>query len=516
MVTLINEVLTLLLDTSYSWIRMLIALGASIVISLAIGIAAARLKTVGKIVVPIIDVLQTLPILAFFPFAIYVVVFLLPGIIGINAAVIFLIITSMLWNMIFGVYEAIKSLPVELVEMTKLYGLGVLERLKTLYIPASLPRISEQLSLSWAIGLFYLVTSEIFSTGNQSYAVQGIGVDLAQLGISGNFFYYAIALIIFIGFVVVTRLTLFSAFDKMANKYALAGYDTKKHKSRFNLSYKLDHSIRLHKLKQEYIGIKTSIGSSVSRHKDFLRRFGYILVGIVIALIAFLIYSNANPNALSQIASYEWLSLVSLGASFLRVWGAFLLVLVVAIPISVYVVFMTKRKNSYLLLFQIIASIPATVLLPIMVFELGNNGEAVAFLVYFLSGIWYVIFSIIASTKYLQANIDEVRRAFRVKGLIAWRKIYLMAILPGLITGAVTAIAAEWNASIIGEYFTSSSTGAILTSVGVGIGKLLDTALYSGNLYLMLFALINMTAMIIIFNMVVWRRLYDKVTSVYT
>ncbi len=516
MLSLIPEILSLLLDTSYSWVRMLLALAASIVISLAVGIGAARLKTFGKIVVPIIDVLQTLPILAFFPFAIYVVVFILPGIIGINAAVISLIITSMLWNMIFGVYEAIKTLPVELVEMTKLYGVGTFERLKRLYIPASLPRLSEQLSLSWAIGLFYLVTSEIFSTGNANYSVQGIGVDLAQLGTSGNFLYYGIALVIFIGFVVITRLTLFSAFDKMANRYSLVGYDTNKHKSRFNISYRIDHSIMFHKLKQEYTGIKTSISSSVSKHKEFLRKFGYLIAGIVIASVAFLIYSNANPNALSQLGSYEWIAITSLAASFLRVWGAFLLVLAVAIPVSVYVVFMTKRKNSYLLGFQILASIPATVLLPIMVFELRNNGEAVAFMVYFLSGIWYVIFSIIASTKYVKLNIDEVKKIFRVKGLIAWRKIYLLAILPGLITGAVTAIAAEWNASIIAEYFISNSTGAVLTSVGTGIGKLLDTALYSGNLYLMLITLINMTAMIIIFNIVVWRRLYDKVTSVYT
>jgi NitT/TauT family transport system permease protein len=110
-----------------------------------------------------------------------------------------------------------------------------------------------------------------------------------------------------------------------------------------------------------------------------------------------------------------------------------------------------------------------------------------------------------------------VREAFGVRGGRAWRFVYLGAIMPGLITGTITAIAAEWNASIVAEYFTTSGVGAgtAVVSVGNGLGKLLDLALSSGNLQLMALGLINLTIIIIVLNRVVWKRAYNRVMSVY-
>jgi len=101
--------------------------------------------------------------------------------------------------------------------------------------------------------------------------------------------------------------------------------------------------------------------------------------------------------------------------------------------------------------------------------------------------------------------------------LQAWKKIYIYAILPGLITGAVTGIAAEWNASIVAEYFTSTGigNGAVLTSVSIGIGKLLDLSLDNGNMVLMLLALLNFTIMIVIINRLVWKRLFNRIEDIY-
>lgn len=442
----LSELALLLLDTSYSWIRMLIALAISLLLSIFMGIAMARSKAVGRILVPLIDILQTLPILAFFPIAIYLVLAVLPGLIGINFAVIFLIITSMLWNMIFGVYEAIRTLPNELIEIGRMYRLTLYQRLKNIFIPASLPRLSEQMSLSWAIGLFYLVTSEIFSTGSQQYAVQGIGVDLANLGFSGNSAYYALGIAVFVIFVIVTRLTLFSFFDRFANKFSLVPYGKRKRESTFNLALKRPVTGIFNALRPYYVRLKDVL-SSVG-FKEALKATGYLVVVVFAILVALFAYPYISTSTVANLASYEFNSLESLLFSFLRIWGAFAAIIAVAIPISIYVVFLSTHRNSYLLIFQVLASIPATILLPLLVY-VSKSGEVVAFLVFFLSGLWYVIFSIIASTKYLQINTDEIIRIFKVRGLYAWRKIYLKAIAPGLITGAVTAIAAEWNASII-------------------------------------------------------------------
>ncbi len=143
-----------------------------------------------------------------------------------------------------------------------------------------------------------------------------------------------------------------------------------------------------------------------------------------------------------------------------------------------------------------------------------------ALVVFILSGIWYLIFSIMASARTMPQNIFEVSRIFGVKGTNAWKNIYLKAILPGLVTGALTGIAAEWNASIVAEYFTTSGvtgTTNVVSSVGVGIGKLLDLSLAPGGqgIGLMMVALLNLVVMILLVNTFVWKKLYNKVTKVY-
>jgi NitT/TauT family transport system permease protein len=108
---ILNLVLMLLVNTSFSWLRLFIALALSVILSLFIGIAAARSKIAEKIIIPVLDIFQTLPILAFFPIVIIIILSLVKGSLGINLAVIFLIITSMIWNISFAVYEAVKTLP---------------------------------------------------------------------------------------------------------------------------------------------------------------------------------------------------------------------------------------------------------------------------------------------------------------------------------------------------------------------------------------------------------------------
>ena len=502
----------LIFDTVASWIRMFLALGISVILGLGIGIYAARRETAEKIVIPIVDILQTLPILAFFPFVIYVIVSLLPGYIGINAAVIFLIITSMLWNIIFGVYEAVKTLPQEFLELAALYKLGRWERLTKIYIPASMPKVVEQSTLSFAIGLFYLVTSEIFSTANANYSVKyGIGVELTKLAFSNNFAAYVLGIGIFIAFVVATRLLVFAKLERYYNRYNAPGMSKmalSRHKHRFAFT----HSITSHlpKIRLKFTDKNTKlVYVQKSAHKGIPSRYiGYALFAATVAMI--IAYKPFFDNEITV--------LLAIAASFARVWLAFFAILIIAVPIVVYLLFVSKHASSYLLIFQILASIPATILLPLIVMALKSlpfSDELVAFAVYFLSGIWYVVFSALANKAYIPTSMLEVKRIFGVKGIDTWKKMYIYAILPGLITGAVTGIAAEWNASIVAEYFTTSAigNGAVITSVKTGIGKLLDTALDSGNLNLMLLGLLNLTIMIIIINRFVWNRLYKKIEA---
>lgn len=525
-------VIPIAVDILFSWGRMLVALAASLLLGLAIGIYAARSRTADKVIIPIVDILQTLPILAFFPFVIYIIVTSIPSSLGVNIGVVFLIITGMLWNIIFGVYESVKALPEEVVEVSKVYQMTRLERLRKIYIPASMPKAVEQSILSWSIGLFYLVTSEIFSTGSRNYVVQhGIGVALTALAVSGNYWDYAIGIMMFIVAVVLTRFLLFMPMEHLFNRFsqqpaprskvaeALRSIDVGYRLSRINKFVHNLHMPSVHlampthkrrKMRSRHIHIRLAIEESrLSRR---------VVYSVILALVAILVVALYLTN--SRLLVYEYTVIVSLLASFARVWIAFAAGLAVAIPIGVYLIFLTRRSGWYLLLFQILSALPATILLPAIAYSLRNapmHNEIVAFVIFFLSGLWYLVFSIVSNRVYIPQSVMEVKELFGVRGLSAWRKIYLKAILPGLITGSITAIAAEWNASIVAERFTTTAigNGSVISSVNIGIGKLLDVALNSGNTSIMIIGLLNLTIMIILINRFVWKRFYRNALSAY-
>jgi NitT/TauT family transport system permease protein len=530
-ISLIGLIIILVVDTASSWLRMFAALAVSVVISVSVGIYAATHRKAERMILPIVDILQTLPILAFFPLVIAIIVIPFEGTylsLGINLAVIFLIITSMIWNIIFGVYESIKTLPQEYSELSKLYGLTRLERLEKIYIPACMPRVVEQSVLSWSIGLFYLVTSEIFSTGSANYTVKiGIGSAIASPIITGNVISYALALVIFILFVVVTRLFFFKPWEEYATRY-------NKHVEEKTSEIKRPSYVQemgefgtklMKRLGSERL---VRIGSRLTRSRKGGRRIsGYADAGkdydelyrlVKYGIIAVIILVAAGVVALRPyLIGYEAMVLQALVFSFARVWLTFAISLSIGIPVCVYLIFLTRHNSKYLMFFQILSSIPATILLPAIANALRGTpayGEVVALIVFVLSSIWYIIFSTMNVAKTLQPNILEVKNIFGVKGWEAWKKIYFKAIIPGLITGGITAVAAEWNASIVAESFTVG--GTIVSHVGMGLGELLDASLAANNLVLMFVALINLTVMIILLNTFVWKRLYRRVSRIYS
>ncbi|MDE1851553.1 MAG: ABC transporter permease subunit [Candidatus Micrarchaeota archaeon] len=518
---------------------MFAALFASMAISLIVGIYIATSRSGERIALPLVDILQTLPILTFFPFVVLVVLNTIPNTIGLNLAVIILIITSMLWNMILGVYESVKTIPNELLEVGRLYKLSPVEKLRRIFIPASMPRLVEQSILSWSIGLFYLVTSEIFSVGNSCpiggggacHVQRGIGVAIAQLAPDSTG--YLIGIAVFIAFVVATRFIFFRPLEEHFRRY-MKGSAIKPDRMTTYRKIAKEWAERVQRVKLE-IGIKKrslkAADDILMFRRELRKRYHRISVGTrmwyaVFALLAVLVVAYLSANYSSFIAN-EPVVLLAMLFSFIRVWMAYVAIVAVALPVCVYLVFMSRRRSGYITLFQIMASIPATILLPWIALNL-DNGELVAFAVFFLAGIWYVIFGVMANASTIPSSIFEVRRIFGVRGLNAWKSIYVKALLPGLITGSITAIAAEWNASIVAEYFTSSGIsglGGVYTQVGsimllgrtvpMGIGYLLDTALANGQLVVMGFAIFNLVVMIIVINRLVWRRMYSQIAKTY-
>jgi NitT/TauT family transport system permease protein len=524
----------LMVDTGFSWLRMFAALILSILFSIIVGISAATNERMEKILLPLIDVLQTIPILAFFPVAIYLIVAIVPGTIGINLAVIVLIFTSMAWNITFGIYEAVKSIPTDFIDIAKLRGFSKWTMYKKIYIPASLPRIAYQTTISWSIGLFYLVTSEIFSTGNKNFSVSnGIGVDISNFAASGNTQAYIASIMVFIFFVVMTRILFLKPFSVYSERFSFRENEEERRKSRI-LEFYRNTYFRIKAALSPAIIFFSKSASTIKAVKKFIPRSNFkrilffakpeynsAVMKMATYLTLILIGAGIMIAVYSGTASMIPEVMTALAASFARVWIIYIICAAIAVPLGIFLALSTKAFEPIMSLLQVLSAIPATILLPAAVailFILPFGGEITAAFVIFLAMIWYILFSVISGMKTIPLQTLELRNMLRLSRWKSFKTIYLPAILPSFVTGSITAIGGAWNSLIVAEYFTvQSSTGSqvVLTQVGFGIGKLIDKATFSGNLSLMLVSVIAMVAMVLIINKLVWQNVYNKVISRY-
>jgi NitT/TauT family transport system permease protein len=510
----------------YSWVRLFLALLLSIGFSLAVGILAARNKRAETVIIPLLDVFQSIPILGFFPFVLFGIIAILPGQPGVNLAIIVLIFTSMSWNITFGVYEAVRSIPQDYIDLSQMAGSSSWERIRTLYIPSSLSRIAYNTQTSWAVGLFYLISSEIISVGGKTTeASLGIGVAISQYSsLPSTFNDYIYSIIGLVIAVIIWQFVFLREFSIWSEKYKFVEEPRGQKKDPLLRFYSWVNQRSISKLFLIRQGRGVSrFTSSITRFK---RGFKYAIVILILIFLAFEIGSlfftgHANLSNLPSAATIfgdEANVALALAFSFLRVWYVFFICIAVSVPAGIALGLRGRLYDVAIPILEVVASVPAPALLPLFV-KVTNSGEAIAAIVIFLGMIWYVIFNVMAGIRSLPAEIFELNKEFRVSTLTAWRNVYLPAIASAFVTGAITAIGAAWNTLIVAEYFTTTSPNGqtvLLTQVGTGIGKTIYVATLDDNLLILTLSIISMTVLIVGFNLTVWRRVYHYVTRRYT
>ncbi len=502
---------------------MLIALAVSIVFSLAVGILAARNRRAESILIPLLDVFQSIPILGFFPIVILGVVAVVPGQLGVNLAVIFLIFTSMSWNIAFGVYEAVKSIPQDYVDLTKMSNAGSLNRILTLYVPASISRVAYNAQTSWAVGLFYLVSSEAFSLGNSNYKVDhGIGVTIVNFGIAKDYIGYAYAIIALLVAVAIWQFVFLREFSLWSEKYKFVEEPRGMKKDTLMKFYSLitHRSISKLFLLTHGRGV-TQFTSSIYKFRTGIKYALLIFTAVFLTFVTALASTKgptlSQPPSLSTILSDEATVIVALFYSFIRIWYVFFICVILGLPIGIGVALHTRLYNTLLPIIELVASVPAPILLPLLYGVARGAGELVAAVIIFLGMIWYIIFNTLAGVRTLPAEIFDLKKVLHISSIRAWRDIYLPASFTAFVTGSITAIGAAWNTLIVAEYFSISSDGtsSVLTQVGSGIGKTINIATSQGDLLTLTLAIATMTAIIVFFNLTVWRRVYHYTTRRY-
>jgi len=499
---------------------MLLALLASIVFSLAIGILAARNRRAESVIIPLLDVFQSIPILGFFPIVILGVIDLLPGQVGVNLAVIILIFTSMSWNIAFGVYEAVKSIPQDYVDLTNMASVGSLARIVRLYVPASLSRIAYNTQTSWAVGLFYLVSSEALTLGSSNFTVShGIGVTIMNFWLANDYTGYVYSIIALLVAVGIWQFVFLREFSLWSEKYRFGEepHGEKRDTLMRFYSWVNQRSISKLFLLTHGRGV-TRFTSALYRFRTGLKYAALILVAIFLLFVFSAVATTSGSTfaefpAVTTILSDEVSVVVALAFSFLRVWYIYFLCVLIGLPVGILVSLRTRIYDALVPVIELVASIPAPALLPLIYLFAQGEGEIVAALVIFLGMIWYIIFNVMAGIRTLPSEIWELKKVFHISTLQAWRKIYLPASMTAFVTGSITAVGAAWNTLIIAEFF--SLTNVTLTQVGVGIGKTIAIATEKADLLTLTLAILSMTALIVAFNLTVWRRVYHYTTRRY-
>ena len=524
------------LDIISSWLRMIIALVLSILFALAVGIWAARSKRAEAVLLPLLDIFQSIPILGFFPFVIAGIYGAIPNAIGANLAVIVLIFTSMSWNIAFGVYEAVKAIPQDYADLFDVTQASSWQRVRSLYIPASMSRIAYNTQISWAVGLFFLVSSEIISIGtcNPGSAPTssqcpnipipyGIGIGATTFPPASGDYVLLIAGIVVA--VIVWRYLFLRAFALWSEKFKMMEEPREQHRDPITRFYSYVNHRAVSKLflMAHDMGV-SRFTSTISRFRKGLK----YAVLIFFVLFGLLLYSTVlhsggvgvgNMPSWDRVASDEAAVLFALAVSFVRVWYVYAISAAIGLPLGIAISLNFKLYDAVSPALEVISSIPAPILLPaiVLVPVLGHASEAVAAIVIILAIIWYIIFNVMAGVRTLPADIKDLPKLYHTGRLSAWRNVYLPGALTGFVTGSITAIGGAWNALIIAEYFNPNPTGRTpLTQVGAGIGKVIVIATNNAHYLTLTLAVLSMTALIVTFNLVVWRRLYHHVTKRYT
>ncbi len=497
--------------------RMLVAYVLSLLFSIFYGYMAARNKTAERWLLPLLDILQSVPILSFLPVVVLSLTAILPQRVAVELAAIVLIFTSQAWNLTFSFYQSLTTLPIEFREAAAVFRLSRWLRFIKVEMPFSAMGLLWNSVMSWAGGWFFLMAAEIFTLGDRDFRLPGLGAYLQTAANEGD----TQALLLGLG----TLVFIIVALDQLIWRPLLAWAE------RFKVSQVEDDnpatSWFLDGLRRS--GVAHWFSQAVlsplwSRLNDIFNRppafipslevaeqapqswLRYLLWALLAAAMGYGL-SQAG-QLLLQLPLSAWGD-IAIGAlaTLIRVAIAVAIALLWTIPVGVLIGTNARAARLLQPLVQIAASIPATALFPVLLLGLlslpaGANIAAVSLML--LGTQWYLLFNVIAGASAIPQDLQYTSDLMRLRGWRRWRTLILPALFPYIITGLITSSGGAWNASIVAEYTHFGGK----TNQVVGLGALITESTASGDYPLLLASTLTMIVLVVAINRFVWRRLY--------
>jgi NitT/TauT family transport system permease protein len=506
-------------------VRMLAAYFISLVFSLTYAYIAYRSALWSKVLVPLLDILQSIPVLSFLPAVVLALVGLFPGQrLGIEIASILLIFTGMTWNMTFSFYQSLTSIPKELIEVSQVYCLGGWQRFWTMELPSGVVGLVWNSVMSVAGGWFFLMQTESFTLSNRDFTLPGLGSFLKAAADAGDNLAIFSGLAVLIAIITVIDYLVWRPLIAWAEKFKNETVEA----AQVPESRVMDFlrrsptmriiSDRLFSPIAEAVNIRFSSKSSAalavqhqaSKYLNWINWLIFGLAGFVVLSGVFRAIALLSPMPLSS-----WQK-VAIGALFtaIRVFIVLVISLIITVPIGVTIGRNPKLAQFLQPIVQIAASVPATAVFPVLLLYLGNIAGGLdigAVILMTLGSMWYILFNVIAGAQAIPSELFEAARVYKLSPWQRWRTLILPGIFPYLVTGIITAVGGAWNASIAGEYIKFQ--GRVLTATG--LGSTITQASDVGDFPLLLASTIVMSLLVVATNRLVWRPLYHLAQTKY-
>jgi NitT/TauT family transport system permease protein len=506
-------------------LRMFIALFFSLLFTFTVGTLAAKNPHAEKIVIPIIDILQSVPVMGFLSITVVGFIRLFPGSIwGAECAAIFAIFTSQVWNMVLSFYQSLRTIPNDLREAADIFHLSAWQRFWRVEVPFAMPGLLWNTMLSMSASWFFVVASEAVTVANQTITLPGIGSYIAMAIIHKDVRAVLYTICVMFTVILLYDQVLFRPLIKWAERFHfeqtsnantanswvanLFGRTYLVKRFANVLAYFSDKWINFSLFNQTIMPQRKNISPLLTKIIVFI---WYIALMIIIATAVFFLWKFIFASA----SLHEMREALVLGFfTMLRVFAILIISTLIWVPLGVWIGLRPRYAEIAQPVAQFLAAFPVNLLFPLFVivivrYHLNVNIWTTPLML--LGTQWYVLFNVIAGASALPKDLKQAADNFGVTGWLWWKRLILPGIFPYYITGAITAVGNAWNTSTVAEVVSWGSTTIHANGLGAYIMK------YSaeGNFPFLAMGICIMSLFVLTLNRLLWRPLYNLAKQKY-
>jgi len=501
--------------------RMLIAMVFSFLFTFTIGTLAAKNKHAERVIIPAIDILQSVPVLGFLSITVAGFIALFPGsLLGPQCACVFVIFTAQAWNMALGFYQSLKKIPEDLQEASKMFHLSKWQNFWCIEVPLAMPSLLWNTMMSMSASWVFLVASEAISVANQHINLPGIGSYIALAIVHADTRAVCYAIIATFVVIMLYDQILFRPLIKWSEQFRFEqNPDDKESRSWFTFLLQRTYLMHYFGMFFSYLRdliLNNRILSTPKIKNRTLQHTNNIYINKIIIFIWYVTVITAVIASIIMLSKFifgtltiadAWYAIKLGAATLLRVFAAITISAMIWLPLGVWIGLRPKLARTIQPIIQFLAAFPANLLFPFITWFIVHyalNIQIWLTSLMIIGSMWYIAFNVIAGTTTLPQDYHLATNNMGVKGWLWWKRFILPGIFPYFITGAITATGAAWNLSIVAEFVTWGSHSV----KAYGLGAYVQQYTNLGDFHRIALGIAVMCLFVLILNRILWQPLY--------